>query len=315
MRIERTRLGSWPEQRFIRAEEGVIIVADEIQPKLRSGIRWGRLLLIPLFVALILWAFAELFPILFMFFNSVKTNAEIIGSPFGLPARPRFLNYIEAWQGGSLGVPIGRYFLNSLFVTTGTLVLLMFTGSLAAYALARYRFPGSELAQRSLIWALAIPVHATLIPVFHFLGMLGLRNNYFGLIGVYTAFWLPFTIVVTRSYFESFPRELEEAARIDGCTDFGAFWRVVLPISRGALASISIINVVGIWSELLFAYVLMNKPEVRTLPVGILSFRGQYQVAWNLIFAGLSIASIPTLLFFLFFQRQITKGMTMGAIR
>ena len=108
---------------------------------------------------------------------------------------------------------------------------------------------------------------------------------------------------------------MEEAARIDGCTDFSAFWRIVLPVSRGALASISIINVVGIWSELLFAYILMNKPDVRTLPVGIVSFRGQYEVAWNLIFAGLSIATIPTLLFFLIFQRQITKGMTMGAIK
>lgn len=280
-----------------------------------SRIRWAKSLMVPLYLALIGWAVIELFPIVFMFFNSVKSNAEIMGNPFGLPAVPQLTNFTEAWQGGNLGVPIGRYFLNSLFVTSGTLMLLMFTGSLAGYALARYQFPGCNLAQRSLIWALAIPVHTTLIPVFHFLGWLGLRNNYFGLIGVYTAFWLPFTIIVMRAYFVSFPRELEEAARIDGCTDFGAFWRVVLPVSRGALASISIINVVGIWSELLFAYVLMNKPEVRTLPVGILSFRGEYQVAWNLIFAGLSIATIPTLLFFLFFQRQITKGMTMGAIR
>jgi raffinose/stachyose/melibiose transport system permease protein len=277
--------------------------------------RWSKVLLVPLYLGLISWAVLELFPMLFMLFNSVKTNAEIMDSPFGLPAIPRLLNYLEAWQGGNLGVPIGRYFLNSIFVTSGTLVLLMFTGSLAGYALARYRFPGSNLAQRSLIWGLAIPVHTTLIPVFHFLGGLGLRNNYFGLIGVYAAFWLPFTIIVMRAYFVSFPRELEEAARIDGCTDFGAFWRVVLPVSRGALASISIINVVGIWSELLFAYVLMNKPEVRTLPVGILSFRGEYQVAWNLIFAGLAIATIPTVLFFLVFQRQITKGMTMGALR
>jgi raffinose/stachyose/melibiose transport system permease protein len=290
-------------------------MAASIQPKRAARSRWYRLLQIPLYAALITWALVELLPIVFMFFNSVKTNAEIMGDPFGLPGIPRFLNYIEAWQGGTLGVPVGRYFLNSVFVTSGTLALLMFSGSLAAYALARYRFPGSNLAHRSLIWALAIPVHATLVPVFHFMGSLGLRNNYFGLIGVYTAFWLPFTIIVMRAYFESFPRELEEAARIDGCTDFAAFWRVVLPVSRGALASISIINVVGIWSELLFAYVLMNKPEVRTLPVGILSFRGQYQVAWNLIFAGLSMASIPTLLFFLFFQRQITKGMTMGAIK
>ena len=278
-------------------------------------IRWSKVLGILLLAVLIFWAAIELFPILFMFFNSVKTNAEIMRQPFGFPAAPRFMNYVEAWRGGKLGVPIARYFLNSLFVTAGTLVMLMFTGSLAGYALARYKFPLATLASASLIWALAIPIHATLIPVFHFLGSLGLRNNYFGLIGVYTAFWLPFTITIMVAYFESFPRELEEAGRIDGCTDFGAFWHIVLPVSRGALASIAIINVVGIWSELLFAYVLMNKPEVRTLPVGIVSFRGQYEVAWNLIFAGLAIASIPTLIFFLVFQRQITKGMTMGAIK
>ncbi len=281
----------------------------------RQRFQAGKLAKWLIMALLIAWAVVELFPILFMFFNSVKTSAEIMGSPFGLPKSPRFMNYVEAWAGGNLGVPIGRYFLNSVFVTSGTLVMLMFTGSLAAYALARYQFPGSGIAATSLILAIAIPVHATLIPVFHFMGSLGLRNNYFGLIAVYTAFWLPFTVTVMRAYFESFPRELEEAARIDGCTDFGAFWRIVLPVSRGALASISIINVVGIWSELLFAYVLMNKPEVRTLPVGIASFRGQYEVAWNLIFAGLSIATIPTLLFFLIFQRQITKGMTMGAIK
>lgn len=278
-------------------------------------IRWSKVLGILLLVVLVFWAAIELFPILFMFFNSVKTNAEIMSEPFGLPAAPRFMNYVEAWQGGKLGVPIARYFLNSLFVTAGTLAMLMFTGSLAGYALARYKFPLAALASASLIWALAIPIHATLIPVFHFLGSLGLRNNYFGLICVYTAFWLPFTITIMVAYFESFPRELEEAGRIDGCTEFGAFWHIVLPVSRGALASIAIINIVGIWSELLFAYVLMNKPEVRTLPVGIVSFRGQYEVAWNMVFAGLSIASIPTLIFFLVFQRQITKGMTMGAIK
>lgn len=287
--------------------------AAQNQAATRNG--WKHLWLIPVYGILVVWAAVELYPILFLFLTSFKTNAEIIGQPWALPTAFRFENYIEAWSGGRIGVPVGRYFLNSLFVTTGTLLLLMFTGSLAAYALARYQFPGAGLAQKSLLWALAIPVHATLIPVFHFMGYLGLRNNYFGLMGVYTAFWLPFTIMVLRAYFESFPRELEDAARIDGCTDFGVFWRIVLPVSRGALASIAIINVVGIWSELLFAFVLMNKAEVKTLPAGILSFQGQYQVEWRLIFAGLSIATIPTLLFFLFFQRQITKGMTMGAIK
>ncbi|MBI1877704.1 MAG: carbohydrate ABC transporter permease [Chloroflexi bacterium] len=286
-----------------------------MESKQAINMRWSTLLQVAIYLLLVIWALVELFPILFLFMNSLKTNAEIIGSPLGWPSLPQFQNYLEAWQGGQAGVPLGRYFLNSLFVTTGTLVLLMSTGSLAGYALARYDFPGAKVAQRSLIWALAVPVHATLIPVFHFLGYLGLRNNLFGLIGVYTAFWLPFTILIVRAYFESFPTELEDAARLDGCSDFDVFWRIVLPVSRGALASMAIINVVGIWSELLFAYILMNQPEVKTLPVGILSFRGQYQVEWRLIFAGLAIATIPTLLFFLFFQRQITKGMTVGAIK
>lgn len=281
----------------------------------RSPIIWQKFLLILLLVILVLWAAIELFPILFMFFNSIKSNAEIMGSPWALPETIRFSNYAEAWRGGSSGVPISRYFLNSMFVTIGTITILMFTGSLAAYSLARYRFWGATIAVKSLVWALAIPVHATLIPVFVFMGDLGLRNNYFGLMGVYAAFWLPFTIIVMKAYFESFPHELEEAARIDGCSEFGAFIRIVLPVSRGALASISILNIVGIWSELLFAFVLMNKPTVKTLPVGILAFRGEYQVAWNLVFAGLAIATIPTLLFFLLFQRQITKGMTVGALK
>lgn len=285
------------------------------RPAARVRIRRFRWVMIPVFALLILWAAIELFPILFMFMNSLKTNAEIMSGPVNLPTALHFDNYLKAWQGGNVKVSLGRYFLNSVITTSGTLLLLMFTGSMAAYALARYKAPGMGFANKSLVWALAIPIHATLVPVFQFLGLLNLRNNYLGLIGVYTAFWLPFTIIVMRSYFQSFPRDLEEAARMDGCSDLGAFLRVVVPVSKGALASMSIMNVVGIWSELLFAYVLMNKPDFRTLPVGILGFRGQYMVEWALIFAGLSIATIPTLLFFLLFQRQITKGMTMGAIR
>ncbi len=273
----------------------------------------GKILALLLFVVLVIWALVELFPIYYLFLNSVKSNSEIVNAPYAWPHKILFSNYVEAWAGGDLGVPIGRYFFNSLFITIGTTVLLMFTGSLAGYSLARYKFPGAGLARQSLLWALAIPVHAALIPVFLFLGELGLRNNYFGLMGVYAAFWMPFTIIVLKAYFESFPHELEDAAKIDGCSEFSAFIRVVLPVSKGALVSVTILNVIGIWSELLFAFILMNKSEMRTLPVGILAFRGQYQTDWSLIFAGLAIATIPTMIFYFLFQRQITKGMTMGA--
>ena len=268
-----------------------------------------------MYALLILWAVVELFPILFMFTQSLKTDAEIMGNIWALPSIPQFGNFARVWTGGDLGIPIGRYFVNSVVVTSGTLVLLTLTGSLAGYALARMKFPGAGFLQRSLIWALAVPVHATLIPVFQFMGQLGLRNNNLGLIALYTAFWLPFTILVMRSYFISFTRELEEAGLLDGCSELGVFFRIVIPISRGALASLSIVNVVGIWSELLFAFVLMNKPDTKTLTAGVMSFQGQYSVEWSTIFAGFALAAIPTLLFFLIFQRQITKGMTMGAIR
>jgi len=285
------------------------------QSKQYRKFKWVKLLYLPLYAMLVFWALVELYPILFMFFTSLKTDPEIMKSVWALPTRPHFHNFVKAWQGGHLEVPISRYFLNSVIVVAGTLTLLTFTGTLAAYSLARYKFPGLRILQRSLICALAIPIHATLIPVFHFVGRLGMRNTYWGLIGVYTAFWLPFTILMIQAYFKSFPRELEEAARIDGCSDFGGFWRIVLPISRGAVASVSIVNFVGIWSELLFAFILMNKEKMKTITVGVLSFRGQYFVEWSFMFAGLSIAAIPTLLFFLIFQRQITKGMTLGAFR
>lgn len=268
-----------------------------------------------LYAFLIFWAVVEIFPLLFMFMQSIKTNAEIMGHIWDLPTALRVENFATAWAGGQAGVPIGRYFLNSIIVTSGTLALLTLTGSLAGYALARFDFPGEALMRRSLLWALALPTHATLIPVFHMMSSLGLRNNNLGLILLYTAFWLPFMITVIRSYFISFPRELEEAALLDGCSELGAFFRIVLPISRGALASLSIVNVVGIWSELLFAFILMNKQDTRTLAAGLLAFRGQYSVEWSTTFAAFTIATLPTLLFFLVFQRQITKGMTMGAIR
>jgi raffinose/stachyose/melibiose transport system permease protein len=272
-------------------------------------------LMMIVYVFLLFWAVVEIFPLLFMFLQSVKTDAEIMRNIWGMPAALDFGSFARAWSGGQAQVPIGRYFFNSVVVTAGTLVLLTVTGALAGYALARFQFPGEGIMRRSLLWMLAIPVHATLIPVFHMMGSFALRNNYLGLILVYTAFWLPFTVTVMRAYFISFPHELEEAALLDGCSKLGSFFRIVLPISRGAIASLSIVNVVGIWSELLFAFILMNRQDMRTLSSGILAFRGQYSVEWSTTFAAFTIATLPTLLFFLFFQRQITKGMTMGAIR
>ncbi len=267
-----------------------------------------------IYVFLVFWAVVELFPIIFLFMTAMKTDEEIMKNILSLPSHPTFENFVLAWK-GNVGVPISRYFLNSVIVTVGTLLFLTFFGAMAGYGLAKYIFPGKSFLQRFLIFTLAVPTHATLIPVFHFLGNLGLRNNYLGLILVYTAFWLPFTILMLFSYFSSFPKDLEDAARIDGLSDMGTFWRIVVPVSKGALSSVSIVNFVGIWSELLFAFLIMNRESMKTITVGVLSFRGQYEVQWSFMFATMAIAVLPTLIFFLIFQRQITKGMLLGSFR
>lgn len=275
----------------------------------------GRLLRLLMYVLLVGWAAVQLYPLVFLFASALKTPPEIVGQPWALPTTLHFENFVNAWQGGTIGVPIGRYFINSVIVTGGSLLVLTIAGTLGGYALARFHFPGEGIIYRFFIWTISVPVAATLIPVFVFLGNLGLRNNYLGLIGLYAAFWMPFTVIVMRSYFLSFPRELEEAGLIDGCSELGVFARIVAPIARGAIASVTVVNMVGIYSELLFAFLIMNKPELKTLPAGILAFRGEYSVEWSLLFAGLAISTIPMLVFYLVFQRQITRGMTLGAFR
>ncbi|MDB5542003.1 MAG: transporter transrane protein, partial [Devosia sp.] len=209
----------------------------------------GRLLVVGL---LLLWLVVQVYPIVFLFFTSVKTDPQILSTPFALPFPPQLSNYVAVIEGGRTNQSILVYFFNSVVVTGGTLVLLLAVSSLAGYALARGRFPGSAATQQLFLLALAVPVHVLLIPIYFFFGELGLRNNLLGLILLYTTLGLPFTTILMRSYFVSFPRELEEAARIDGCSRFGTFWRVVLPVSRGALASMAIINVGWVWSELFF---------------------------------------------------------------
>jgi len=274
-----------------------------------------RVLKTLLYLFLIAWTALEVFPVLFMLFAGLKNETQFNRNAF-LPSWPIHLeNYRTVWTGGSLGVPIGRYFLNSLVITTGSLIALLAASSLCGYALARYTFPGRSLLQKVLVALLAVPIQSTIIAVFVMMGKLNLRNTDHGMMLLYAAHGIPFTTLLLRSYFESFPREVEEAARLDGCTSVGVFWRIVLPISRGAMASVAIISVVGVWSEFLFAFVLLNKAATKTLPAGIYAFRDEFTATYSLIFAGLTLAALPAILFFFVFQRQITKGLAFGSFR
>jgi N-acetylglucosamine transport system permease protein len=280
--------------------------------------RWSLLGRIAVTALLLVWLVIQVYPIIFLFNTSLKSDPEILSAPFAFPFPPQFSNYAAVIGGGRTNQSILVYLFNSVIVTAGTLALLLLVSSLAGYALARGRFPGSAATQQLFLLALAVPVHVLLIPIYFFFGELGLRNNLLGMILLYATLGLPFTTILMRSYFLSFPRELEEAARIDGCSRFGTFWRVVLPVSRGALSSMAIINIGWVWSELFFGLVLLDKLGFRTLPLAIAAYKPSsmaQQTAVGELFAIMSLTVLPMILFYFVFQKQIRKGMTAGAVK
>jgi len=279
----------------------------------------ARLLTGLMMVALVAWFIVELYPVLFLLNTSLKTDSEILNAPFALPTGLNFWNYVSVWAGeGANNRPMALYMRNSIVVTVGTLALLLAVSSLAGYALARGRFPGSAATQQTFLLCLAVPVHVLIIPVFFMMDRFGLRNDLLGLTLMYTTMGVPFTVLLMRAYFLSFPVEMEEAAQIDGCSRFGVFWRVVIPVSRNAIASMAIINVSWVWSELFFALVLMDRSEAQTMPLAVIAYAPKAMMGESTIgpqFAAMVSAALPLILVYFLFQQQITKGMTMGAIR
>ncbi len=268
-----------------------------------------------LYFFIIIWTIIQLYPIIFMFINGIKTESQFVNNPWFVSFPVNLSKWVEVWKGGSIGVPIGRYFVNSLIVSIGSIIAITLTGMHCGYSLSHFRFPGKRIIYGIFLGAMAIPTHALLIPIFIMMGNLGLRNTYIGLIGVYTAFWLPFTVIVMTANFKSVPKEIIESAYIDGCSEIRVLWSIVMPLSKGIISGMAIINFIGTWSELLYTYLLMNKPQTRTLTVGLMSFKGEHITEWTQIFAGLSMASLPVIIVFLIFHRNITKGMTLGAFR
>jgi ABC-type glycerol-3-phosphate transport system permease component len=267
---------------------------------------------IALYAPLIIWAALVLMPLFFLYNNALKTSEQVFLRPWSLPTQLQWTNFAQLFDGGGDSTSFATSLKNSFIAS---LVAVGFIASMAAYALARFPFPGARFVQVLFILALAMPITALLIPIYTLMNGLQLLSSYVGIVAVYTALWLPFSILLLRAYYDSMPRELEDAARVDGCSDFGVFARIVVPVSKGGLASVTIVNAVGIWSELLFAFILLSDPNMQTINVGLLAFKTQYQVQWNLLFAAMALSVTPLLLLYALFQRQITKGMTLGAFR
>lgn len=256
------------------------------------------------------------FPIVWMVTSSLQTSADLVAGHVSLTS-PRWQNYLEMWQ----NIRFAHFFQNSLFICTVTMLIATLFACMAGYALARFRFFGAATFGYAIIGTQMIPGIMFLLPIYMiFLWVkqtfgFPIINTYHGMIGVYTAFFTPVSIWIMRGFFAAIPRELEEAALIDGCSRFSAFLRVILPISAPGLIATAVYVFLTAWDELLFAWVLTTTPEVATIPMGIRLYVGQFQNRYDLLMAAATVTTIPVLIAFFATQRWFIKGMTAGSVK
>jgi raffinose/stachyose/melibiose transport system permease protein len=264
-----------------------------------------------LYAFLVLYSFVCLYPFFLMIVSSFKETGEIFQDPFGIPANPSFEAYRTAWEIGNFNT----YFWNSVFVTTTSVAVVLLVGSMAAYPIGRYEFRGRNFLYLYFLSGLMLPIKLGIVPLFFLMTSLGLYDTRLSLILVYSASGLPFAVFVLAAFFRTLPRDLEEAARMDGAGEFRIYWRIMLPLIRPALATVAIFNFIQLWNDFFFPLILIQTDELRTIPVGLTNFFGTYQNDWALIFAGLTIASLPLMVLFLFASKQIIHGLTEGATK
>jgi ABC-type glycerol-3-phosphate transport system permease component len=268
---------------------------------------WAR---IAAWTLLLLLLATVVFPFYWMVVTSLKSLEEYAANPFGIPKQPILGNLVEAWEIGNFL----RLYANSLLITVVSVAgIVSFCGA-AGYAFAHFEIRGKALLFLYFLAGMMIPPQVILIPAFKMMSLMGLVNTYYSVILTYFA-WVPFAIYFFRAYFAGIPRELIEAARIDGASEFSIFFRVMLPLARPAFVTVAIIYFVWIFNDFMWPLVYLNSTEVRTVTLGMMNFQGQYSSATTLKTAALMLATLPPVIVFLIFRKQIQGGLVEGALK
>ncbi|MFG3712461.1 carbohydrate ABC transporter permease [Micromonospora sp. NPDC049460] len=262
---------------------------------------------------LLLWTYAAIAfgPLLLVLIGSLRPNAEILRAPVGLPSSFDLSNYTRAWQTAS----ISTYFVNSLTVTCASVALCVSVSAMAAYALARWKFRGRALLAAFFLSGLMIPAKLGLLPVFYMFQSMGLIDSRIGLVLLYAASGIPFSVFVIMGFMRGLPGELEEAARIDGANEGRLFVSVVLPLMRPALAVATVFQFAPTWNDFFYPLVLLRSGDKYTIPVGLTRFFGEFAADRGTLFAGLVIALVPLAVVFALATKQIVAGLTAGMSR
>jgi len=262
--------------------------------------------------ALLIYTAIALFPILLVIMNSFKARKAIFRAPLALPNPETFSleGYITVWE--RAGFPL--YFRNSLVVTLASIFFILLFGAMAAYALSEYKFRGNTLLGLYLALGIMIPIRLGTIGILRLVVSMGLVNNLLGLIFVYIAQGLPLTVFVLQSFMSQVPREMKEAARVDGASEYRIFG-LVLPMVRPAVATVAVFVMIPIWNDLWFPLILAPGESTKTVTLGAQQFLGQFISDWNAVLASLTLAMIPILILYIIFSRQLIRGITSGAIK
>ncbi|GAC1520017.1 MAG: carbohydrate ABC transporter permease [Chloroflexota bacterium] len=257
------------------------------------------------------FALIVLIPLVATMINGFKSNADLLVHPFGLPVSWQWGNYSSVLQSSSFWLQL----LNSTLVMVATAVGVLLLASLAAFVFARMRFRGRELLFNFFTLGLLFPIAVAILPLYITLRQAHLIDSLWGIILPQVAFGLPGNILILRGFFSTIPRELQEASVIDGCTTFGFFWRVLLPLMRPALAAVAVLTMVASWNNFFLPLLVLNSEQRYTLPLGIMQFQGQFGTDWGRVLAFVSLSLVPTIAFYLVAERQIIAGLTAGAVK
>ena len=266
---------------------------------------------IPKYFVLVVFAVIIMFPEYMVITGSLKTNKELYSNIFGLPDSPQFSNYSEAFFGGHLA----PYYLNSFIVTGVSIVIIVILSTMTAFALTRKFTKGSKLIYMLFIIGIAIPPQVAIIQIALQMNSMGLMNNLWALIFTHVAYELPFSVFILYGFMLEIPGEIQEAAIVDGCGNFRLYASVMMPLSRGAIATVVIFNLVSIWNDMVFPLVLITDNSLKTLPIGLLQFRGQYTNNYTVMFAAVVMMAIPLVILYLSLQKQFIRGLAQGAVK
>jgi raffinose/stachyose/melibiose transport system permease protein len=280
----------------------------EPNPQLKIG---NKVTLNLIYIFLAFFALIVLLPLVWLLFSSLKTQADLTTNTWGPPKLWAFSNYAKAWTGAKINV----YLLNSIFVTILAIIITIITVTPIAFVLARYKFKGKKIIYYIAIAGMMIPIHSAIIPIYMMVGKWDMYNSLGALSLIYGAFRISISIFILESFMTAIPKELEESAFMDGCSIWKLFTKIIVPLSKDGIVTISVLTVLACWNELLVSMLLLNKPELKTLPIGLMGFITEFSSEYTQLAAGIMIAIIPSILFYIFAQENIEKGMIAGAIK